>query len=143
MRIVLGVDGSEGSAAAVGWCAAIARQLDAEVVAVHGISMNVYPSAIMLEPSVSDQWRKELLVTIETEWCKPLEDAAVKFRAEVVMDVASQAVMRVADREHADMIVVGRRGRGGFAELLLGSVSHQLSHHADQPVVIVPSAKKH
>ena len=31
-----------------------------------------------------------------------------------------------------------RRGRGGFAELLLGSTSHQLTHHVDRPLVIVP-----
>jgi nucleotide-binding universal stress UspA family protein len=47
----------------------------------------------------------------------------------------------VADRENADIVVVGRRGRGGVAELLLGSASHELVLHSKHPVLVI-SAKK-
>jgi nucleotide-binding universal stress UspA family protein len=46
----------------------------------------------------------------------------------------------VADRENADMVVVGRRGRGGVAELLLGSTSHELVLNSKHPVLVI-SAK--
>jgi nucleotide-binding universal stress UspA family protein len=59
----------------------------------------------------------------------------------VIEESPAFAIMRLADQEHADMIVVGRRGRGGFTELLLGSVSHQLVHHAKQPLVIISRAE--
>ena len=42
--------------------------------------------------------------------------------------------------EGADMIVLGRRGMGGFVRLLMGSVSSQVAQHAQCPVLIVPSA---
>jgi nucleotide-binding universal stress UspA family protein len=47
-------------------------------------------------------------------------------------------VHEIAKAEDAELVVCGRRGRGGAAELFLGSVSHELSHKLDVPLVIVP-----
>lgn len=48
----------------------------------------------------------------------------------------------LVDASHgADLVVVGSRGAGGFATLLVGSVSNQVAHHAVCPVVIVPSER--
>ena len=48
--------------------------------------------------------------------------------------------MRVASEAQADWLAVGRLGHGGFAERLVGSVAHTVSHHADVSVVIVSVA---
>jgi len=58
----------------------------------------------------------------------------------VVEGAAAPALIEAA--EGADLLVVGSRGRGGFAGLLLGSVGQQCAHHAPCPLVIVPPAKR-
>jgi nucleotide-binding universal stress UspA family protein len=141
VTIVVGVDGSEHAGRAVEWCAKHARSLDAEVVAVHVIETLAYlsgrpPYVWVNDPSV-DQ-RKSLHDHVEREWCKPLADAGVPFRVVVADGHPATALMDTARAEDAALVVTGRRGLGGFKELLLGSTSHQLSHHADRPLIIVP-----
>ena len=53
-------------------------------------------------------------------------------------DVAEELVRASRD---ADMLVVGSRGSGGFARLLMGSVSSQVTHHAECPVVVIPGSR--
>jgi nucleotide-binding universal stress UspA family protein len=141
-RIVVGVDGSIGSAAAVAWCAAMAPLVDADVIAVHAIETHHYaapPSSSPTSPFPDDAWREYLRTQSEQVWCAALDAAGIEFRV-VLLDVAAAAALLVvADDVDADMIVVGRRGQGGFEELLLGSAPHQVAHHARRPVVIVPS----
>jgi nucleotide-binding universal stress UspA family protein len=139
-KIVLGLDGSAGSLVAAEWCADIAKALEAEVIAVHGLSLQAYPYYWMPVPTIDETWHKDLQAVMEHDWCKPLEDHGIPFRAQIVEDEPAQAIMTVADREQPDLVVVGRRGRGTFAEALLGSVSHRLVHQAHHPVVIVPKA---
>lgn len=142
-RIVVGVDGSIGSAAAVAWCAGMAPLLDAEIIAVHAIeTRDLYAApanSSPTRPEVNDGRREQLRTRIEKVWCKALEAAGIGFRV-VLLDVAAAAaLLAVADDVDADIIVVGRRGHGGFEELLLGSAPHQVAQHAQRPVAIVPS----
>jgi nucleotide-binding universal stress UspA family protein len=50
------------------------------------------------------------------------------------------AILSVAADINADVIVLGTRGRGGVKSYLLGSVSHEVTQHADRPVLVVPSS---
>jgi nucleotide-binding universal stress UspA family protein len=141
MKIIVGVDGSTSSARAVEWCAVHARALDAEVVAVFSIDLPVYGASgfgYLPIPTPAEPDREELHDVMQREWCAPLSKASVPFRAVVMDGSAAPAIIALAEKEGADLVVTGRRGRGGFTELLLGSTSHQLSLHLNRPLVIVP-----
>jgi nucleotide-binding universal stress UspA family protein len=140
MKIVVGIDGSEHSLRAVGWCARYAGALGAEVLAVHAIEVPVYPSVLGYYPPplFSPADRERLAEVLVEQWCEPLRRAKVPFRSLVTEGYPSSLIREMVEKEDADLVVVGRRGLGGFAELVLGSTSRQLSHHLDRPIVIVP-----
>jgi nucleotide-binding universal stress UspA family protein len=138
---VLGLDGSAGSTAALEWCVRSAPTLDADVVAVFALNplISVIPAPVLPEqaPLWEERAVKEMAEELD-EWCRPLRDAGVPTRACVVRGTPFEVLERIADDEDAMMIVVGRSGRGGIAEMLLGSVPHALTHHAVRPVLVVP-----
>jgi nucleotide-binding universal stress UspA family protein len=143
-RIVVGIDGSEHAAAALVTAIRLARALGAEVVAVHAIpppALSEYRYG-MLPIELDPAWREEIHRQFEQEWCRPLEEAGVRYRA-LERDGWPAAVLReVAEAEDADLVVVGRRGRGRVTELLLGSVSHELSHTCRRPVLLVTGPRE-
>jgi nucleotide-binding universal stress UspA family protein len=54
-------------------------------------------------------------------------------------DQIAAVILATASEVEADVIVLGTRGRGGVKSLMLGSVSNAVLHHADRPVLIIPS----
>ncbi len=137
--IVVGVDGSEPATRALQWCAAYAGGMHAEVVVVHVVAAPVYlNNSDVPIPPLSPAQREELHDLVARDWCKPLAEAGVSYRVELTDGSPAFGLIQVARRENAAFVVVGRRGIGGFKELILGSTSHQLSHHLDRPLMIVP-----
>lgn len=140
--MVVGVDGSDGAIAALAWATEHAPLLDAEVIAVHSmdVTMAMPPPTVASPPFVVDDQLRAGMRDALHEWCAPLRDAGVPYRAELYEGNPVGAINAVAEQFGADLVVVGRRGHGGFAELLLGSVPHSLTHHCPVPVVVVPGA---
>ena len=139
MKIVLGIDGSEVSFRAVAWCAQYAGALGAEVIATHAVELPVYPSTVGFVPMpvYLPADREKLQKLLVDEWCDPLAKAKVPFRPLLLEGNPAEVIRNTADEEDADLVVVGRRGLGGFAEVLLGSTSHYLSHHLKRPLLII------
>ena len=131
--IVVGVDGSPGSAAAIAWCAAVAPALAAEVIAVLAFE----PFLEWVPDSDARNWRRHLERHME-EWIQPLRIANVTVSTEIVRDVHPVAAIANTARGKAQLIVVGRHGAGRLPGPHLGSVGIHLVHQALLPVVLVP-----
>ena len=140
-RIVVGVDGSEHSEAAIKWAVRMAKGMGSEVVAVFAIAPPIYFDASFMAPVVppqfDEEWRAGMKKEFEEQWCKSLRDAGVRYQTVLEDGRPASVIGQVADRVHADVIVVGRRGRGGVAELVLGSVSHELVLHSTRPILVI------
>jgi nucleotide-binding universal stress UspA family protein len=139
MRIVVGVDGSNAGKHALEWTARMAKTMRAEVVAVHALDLPVaLPDPYAIPFYLDEKWRAGLRSDFENKWCRPLKTAKVPYRAVLEDGRPASVLLDVAQREKAELIVVGRRGRGEVAELLLGSVSHEVVLHSKRPVLLVP-----
>jgi nucleotide-binding universal stress UspA family protein len=140
-RIVVGVDGSEHGRYALKWAIALARQVGAtKVVAVFAFELPAnlyYPQEFTRPFEHVEEWRSELTRAFEQKWSAPLKRSRLKHQLVVEDGRPAAVIADVADRVDADLIVVGRRGRGGLAEMLLGSVSHELSRHSTRPVALI------
>jgi nucleotide-binding universal stress UspA family protein len=143
-RIVVGVDGSEHSGFALEWAIRMAHGMHSDVVAVYAIDLPVwYASAAgAVPPQFDPEWRAAMQMEFEAQWCKPLKDAGVRYYTRMEDGRAASVINQVSDEMNADVIVVGRRGRGGVAELLLGSVSHELVLQSKRPLLVISSAPK-
>lgn len=133
-RVIVGVDGSPNSQVAASAAADLARATNMSVVAVHAVGL--------LERMASDQHhmssrerRHEIAEQMESEWCSPLAGLDVNHR---IIDGSPASALLGAVEGPDDVIVVGRRGAGGYAGTSLGSTSTELAHRSPVPVLIVP-----
>jgi nucleotide-binding universal stress UspA family protein len=141
-RIVAATDGSESATRALGAAARLAKQLGAELLIVT-IGKERLSADEIREARHQGMSEGEALEMLSDT---VLADARKRARelgsahVEVLHCVgdAAQVLLDVAHGRHADMIVVGRRGRGRLAGLVLGSVSQKLASRAPCSVVIVP-----
>jgi nucleotide-binding universal stress UspA family protein len=133
--IVVGIDGSEQSKAALRWAVEEARLRGVSVRAIYAWSLPPVAAGagVMIATNFEALQRDgERLVDaavaeVDAEGVE-IERASVEGSAARVLVEAAQG---------AELLVVGSRGHGGFVGLLLGSVSQQCAHHASCPVVIV------
>lgn len=136
--IVVGLDGSTHSEAALKWAVRMAMGMGSEVIAVYSVDVPGYfPQPYGIPVQFDEEWRAAMKSEFEDKWCKPLKVSGVRYRTVMEDGRAATVVGAVADRENADIVVVGRRGRGGVKELLLGSVSHALVLHSKRPVLVI------
>ncbi|SDZ17284.1 Nucleotide-binding universal stress protein, UspA family [Saccharopolyspora shandongensis] len=134
--VVAGVDGSPGCRPALRFAFEIANRRRSELVALQAL-----PNAYFIPGPYDHPDRDELLAHAKQQLTEQLSPLTASYPEVVVRQVVSnippvQALHEAA--EHAQLLVVGHRGRGGFTGLLIGSVARGVLHHAPCPVAVVP-----
>lgn len=149
-RIVVGVDGSESSRQALRWAQQEASLRSASLDVIHVYEHSLAWRSFATDDSMSATDSELVREAIEAGARHAAEDAQALVDS-LVGELDGAAVDgRVIESNHpaqtlieqskgADLLVVGSRGRGGFASLMLGSVSQQCAAHAECPVVIIRS----
>ncbi len=133
-RIVVGVDGSPSSVAALTWAVRQAGLTGCVVDAIHAWQYPVSYGWAYSEPEpqlsvlASESLEKAIAQARQA-------DESVEIRAHVVEQSPAQALL--AASEGAELLVVGSRGHGGFTGMMLGSVSQHCVHHAPCPVLVI------
>lgn len=136
-KIVVGTDGSENSVAALRWAISEAK--------VHGASVEVVytwefppvidPLGVSMLPNAQDM--DSSATRLLEEVMGKVDASGANVTTKVLRGAPASTLIGAA--KEADLLVIGRRGHGGFMGLLLGSVAQQVVHHAPCPVVLVPA----
>ena len=136
VRIVVGVDGSVPSTRALQWAAeeAIARGAALDVIHTWEVHHPWYPDGGHVDPEPFEQAGQVILDDAIASLAE-LGTVPADLRPVLAEDEAAPALLRAA--ADAVLLVVGSRGRGGFAGLLLGSVSQRCVEHAPCPVAVI------
>jgi nucleotide-binding universal stress UspA family protein len=134
-RVVVGVDGSDTAQRALNWALDEARRRQAAVEVVHAWTL-----PLLAVPTLAYDYGPF------DEAARSIVDGALDRADTSNLPVPVRRTIRTGSGGHvlvdaakdADLVVVGSRGLGGFKGLLLGSVSHQITHHSSCPVVVIP-----
>jgi nucleotide-binding universal stress UspA family protein len=143
-KILVCCDGSAKSLQAAETAAEIARKFGSEVVLLSVYDPSRVPSATMGIPggpleTVEDVglYAAETHSAVEHDTGGVFQMAGVPYRTRRELGHPVDRIISSAEDEHADLIVMGSRGIGGFERLLLGSVSEGVLRHAHCPVLSV------
>ncbi|HVX22146.1 MAG TPA: universal stress protein [Acidimicrobiales bacterium] len=135
-RIVVGVDGSEGSDAALHWALDEARRRGASVAAVFAWQYAPVGSYVPPPRLGYEEEAQRIVDTARARAGQWAPDVAV----EATHCVGPAVPVLVDEGRRADLLVLGRHGRSHLQELLVGSTAYECADHAHCPVVVIPQA---
>ncbi|MEU4767664.1 universal stress protein [Actinosynnema sp. NPDC023794] len=135
--VVVGIDGSQISEAALAFAFEAADTREVPLIAVRARTDSVIEAAMvpLVDWDAVEAEERSLLAERLAGWGEKYPD--VVMRPVVVRDRPAHALIEQAIGTAAQLVVVGSRGRGGAAGLVLGSASHAVLHHSPCPVAVV------
>ena len=137
-KILLPIDGSEASFKTAKYAIALANQINASIIMLHVITVPDFPRYLKSIDVYYEEVKKEV-----ENWFDMIADfwqnKNLKIKTKSVTGAFSvvESIVEVADKENADIIVIGSRGRSQFKKLLLGSVTNGVVTHAKCPLLVV------
>jgi nucleotide-binding universal stress UspA family protein len=144
--IIVGIDGSDNAQNALEWAMteAAARRAPLTVLTVHPEAIGAWGLRPISYPADQEEQARARQAAEEAVE-KIISNLPVDSRPKTVTVRAASGIVAeelINASAGADLLVLGSRGHGGFARLMIGSVSTQVSHHALCPVVIVPAERR-
>jgi len=135
-RIVLPVDGSDGSARAVKKALFLARETGVDVTALHVIEFPYLPSTDLnfAYPDVLEMMKKRgnaILNEVKKQGSK----LGVHVKTKLVDGIPDDQIIKEAKKN--DLIIMGCKGRTALSRILVGSVCEKVVHHSKSPVMVV------
>jgi nucleotide-binding universal stress UspA family protein len=139
-RIVVGLDGSSGSAWALAWATARAQESGSSLLLVRVLTYSAEFGRDLRLDTITT-WRRRLDAQLRDEWARPAIDAGVEVRCELLEDDSAAAgLLAASGRPDVDLVVLGAHGHGTLTDRLLGATTSTVSHRARVPVLMVPPA---
>jgi nucleotide-binding universal stress UspA family protein len=143
-KILVATDGSEGAGRAIDFAADLAKTTGARLLIVNVLGEQSFPETVSSRFSRTQKsWIHDVLAAESSRILREARErahaaGAVESQLESRDDDVAQALLEIAEEANADVIVVGKRGSGRVAGLLIGSVSQKLVSLSPRVVIVVP-----
>ena len=138
-NILLASDGSECALKAAAVAATLANKFTARltIINIYEPIPTVGPYGEIVNTELNERYVRELQEHAISPVGRIMEGMGVPYQSRQEVGQPAAEIIRVAEEEGCDLVVLGSRGLSGFQEFLLGSVSDRVVHHAHCPVLIV------
>jgi nucleotide-binding universal stress UspA family protein len=143
-NILVAVDFSDSSKAALEYALSISDQFEATVTLVHAIEPYLYQDDLALGTTLEEinaRWSRKQKEKLEI-LCQSTVRNPILSTVLVVTGVAWTQIVETAKTRHADLIVIGTRGLTGLKHVLMGSTAERVVRHAHCPVLVVHAPEK-
>ena len=135
-KILVAVDGSESGYRAADFAVRLAVRLESELLFFYVIGASSADPNYSIPANMVEGFEamgKEIISKCEAR----AKVRNVKFKSTVVSGDPAQEILRTAEKENCDCIIIGKRGLGRLERLLMGSVSEKVSNLSNVPVILV------
>ena len=138
-KIIVAVDLSDHSKTVAEYAASIAKMYGASIIAVYAAPTLTQYTGFHVPPNTIDNFVGEIVSGAQRAMnlfvAEFFENMPIK--AEVVVGYAAEEILSLADKEEADLIIMGTHGRKGFDRILFGSVAEKVVKNSPYPVLTV------